>query len=414
MLFLKLPSTKAFFLKFCLSFFVLPCICWPGNPLFLPDYVFSARDIRDDLGGYVAAHEGTDGNGGDGGHGGQQGLEDADPQTQPEDVHQIDAEAETGQFGDDGGRLAVDAAHHEEASAGEAQYGGGAECPAQLNVGSGVQCAGCGLQIERKDGAHGSCHQGNGSNGELAGAAPGKVCADVVCHHQIAQIAAEVPKHVIFVPETLAPHLAAEAVEEGYAGADGEEKQEEALFGCSGLSKPGRYDGNEEVKADERIDEPEVAGQRWEIEQDAAEVLLCGVPTNLSPQHGQGGVENVEDEHRRQNAEEAALVELPRGLLLAHGCQQKCGHNHEQGDRHTRETIIDGYPQAVGLVGQKGGGAGHVGGVGTSVKILTRVHQNDQEAGKGTHVIQKDDSFFFHCIKILFLTIISTNIRRIM
>ena len=246
-------------------------------------------------------------------------------------MHQIDAKAEFGQLGDEGGCLAVDAAHHEEASAGEAQYGGGAECPAQLNVGRGVQCAGRGLQIEGEDGAHGSCHKGNGSNGELACAAPGKVCADVVCHHQIAQIAAEVPQHVIFVPETLAPHLAAEAVEEGNAGADGEEQQEEALFGSSGLAQPGRHDGDNQIDADERVHEPEVSGQGGEVEQQAAQVLAGGVPADLSPCHGQGGIEHKEDEEGGQDAQETFLVKLPGGHFLAHGRQQEGGHNHEQG-----------------------------------------------------------------------------------
>ena len=56
-------------------------------------------------------------------------------------MHQINAETEFGQLGDEGGCLAVDAAHHEEASAGEAQYGGGAECPAQPSSMWGVECS---------------------------------------------------------------------------------------------------------------------------------------------------------------------------------------------------------------------------------------------------------------------------------
>ncbi len=253
---------------------------------YLPYYILASGYQGHNFGGNGAAYEGAYRDGGDGRYGGQEGLEDADPHSEPEDVHQIDAETELGELGDDGGGLAIDAAHHQEAAGGEAQHGGGAEGPSQFNVGRGVERAGRGLQIEGENGAYGSCRQHYGSYGELAGTAPGKVGADVVCHYQIAQIAAEVPQHVILVPETLAPHLAAEAVEEGNAGAQGEEQQEEAFLGSRGLAQPGRHNGDEQIDADERIHEPEVAGQGGEVEQNAAQVLAGGVPANLAPCNG--------------------------------------------------------------------------------------------------------------------------------
>ena len=366
---------------------------------YLPYYILASGYQGHNFGGNGAAYEGAYRDGGDGRYGGQEGLEDADPHSEPEDVHQIDAKAELGELGDDGGGLAIDAAHHQEAAGGEAQHGGGAEGPSQFNVGRGVQCAGRGLQIEGENGAYGSCHQHYGSYGELAGTAPGKVGADVVCHYQIAQIAAEVPQHVILVPETLAPHLAAEAVEEGNAGAQGEEQQEEAFLGSRGLAQPGRHNGDEQIDADEGIHEPEVAGQGGEVEQNAAQVLAGGVPANLSPCHGQGGIEYKEGEERGQNAHEAAFVELPGSGLLAHGSQQEGGYNHEQGYGHAGEPVIDGYPQAVCLGGKIGGGPHHVCGIGRTIVVFTCVNQDYEKTGKYADVIQKRDSFFFHCVK---------------
>ena len=258
-----------------------------------------------------------------------------------------------------------------------------------------MELAGNGLAVERQDGDHGTGRHGDGTYCKLGGAAPAEVETDVVGQHQIAQIAAEVPQGMVFVPEALSPYLAPQTNHEGHAGAHGKEQQEEAFLAGGSLPDPGRNHGDEQVEANEGVHEPQVAGQGGEVEQQAREVGPAGVPSYLPPQHGQGAIEHGKDEHGRKDAHEAAAVECPHRLAFPHGHEQVGRHNHEQGHRHAGESVVDRHPQTVGFVGKIGCGAYHIGGIGRAIIVLGGMDQHHQKACHHAYVVQKYDSFFF-------------------
>ena len=225
--------------------------------------------------------------------------------------------------------------------------------------------------------------------------------ADVVRHDQVSEESGEVPQHVVFVPETFSPQLTEPAVQVGHAGGQGEQGDEEAFFfGCC-FAQPGGDDGDEEVEADERVHEPQVAGQAGEVQQEARQVAGGRCAVNLSPQQGQRAVQQHEQDGGGTYAQEALAVELPHALSFLHGHQQVGGDNHEQGDGHARKAVVQGYPEAVCFVLQEGLGSGHFACPCRSVKILTGVYHHDQQAGEYAHIVQESNAF--HVILSCFL-----------
>ena len=114
--------------------------------------------------------------------------------------------------------------------------------------------------------------------------------ADIVCRHDITQISGKVPQHVIAVPEAFTPDLAEPAVEEGHACRDCEEGYEELFLASCGLAQPRRNHRSEEIYADKRIHEPQMACQRGKIERYARKIIDCCLAVDLSPEHWQSAV----------------------------------------------------------------------------------------------------------------------------
>ena len=75
------------------------------------------------------------------------------------------------------------------------------------------------------------------------------------------QITGEVPQHVVFIPETLSPYFTEPAVEIRHTGRKQEQTNEKPFFFSRSFTQPRRYDGDEQIKADQRIHEPQVFGQ---------------------------------------------------------------------------------------------------------------------------------------------------------
>ena len=143
-----------------------------------------------------------------------------------------------------------------------------------------------------------------------------------------------------FIPETLAPHLSEEAVEIWHKGGDKEEADEETFLPGRGFSKPRRYDGDEEVEADEGIHEPQMAGKRREIERYAREIAHRCLTVDLIPQHRHSGIDHHEEQKRRKNPPGPSLIKLHRCLPLLHGHKQERRDYHEERHRHARESVI--------------------------------------------------------------------------
>ena len=77
------------------------------------------------------------------------------------------------------------------------------------------------------------------------------------------------------------------------------------------------------------------------------------LPTHLSPQQGEEGIDQHEENHRWQNTLEAALVEVAHRGALLHRHQQKGAHYHKEGHADAaQEAVVKGHPEAVALVGQ--------------------------------------------------------------
>ena len=209
--------------------------------MYLSYHPLAAGDKRYDFRCDVAAYERTYGDAGDGSHGGQceNRLEHTCPHAEPEYVHEIHAVAQFGQVGYDlWSFLRLYACEHEERSGSEHHAVDGAESPAYLYLRGGVGDARNSLHIERPYGDGGSgCHECHAAD-EACLSVPCEVHPYVVCHDKITKIAREVPEHVILVPETLSPYLAAPAVEERDACGDEEEHDEETLLPRCRLAQP--------------------------------------------------------------------------------------------------------------------------------------------------------------------------------
>ena len=323
---------------------------------------------------------------------GERTLEYSDPKSEPEYVHQVDAVAEFRHAGYECRcRGAAYAGEEQEGAGGEGDAVDRTHRPSDLYYGCRVYYARHGLHVEREYRSHGACRHEYESRDEAATAAPREVFAYVVGYDGVSEVSREIPQHVVFVPEALAPHLAAPAVKIGYACRDEEQQDEEPLLACCGAFEPRRDYGDEEIYAYERVHEPQMSCQRWEVQQQPREVACrcCGV--DLPPEQRQGAVEYHEDKERRQYAFCAAAVELPRGLCGGHGHEQICRDDDEQRHRHTRETIVERYPQAVCLVGQKRLRARHVGRAGCAVEVLAGVYQHHKKACEDAQIVQKDD-----------------------
>ena len=307
-------------------------------------------------------------------------------------MHQVDAVAEFRHTGYECRcRGAAYAGEEQEGACGEGHAVDGAHRPSDLDDGGLVRHARYGLYVEREYRRRGSRHHQHEARREAAAPAPRKVLAYVVRNDRVSEIAREVPQHVVFVPETLAPQLAAPAVEVGHACRYEEQRDEEPLLACRGALKPGRDYGYEEVDAYERVHEPQVSGQRREVQRQAGDVVQRCCRVDLSPQQRQGAVQDHEYDKRWQYALCAAAVELPRRLPGGHGHEQVCRYDDEQRHRHARETVVERYPQAVGLVGQERLRPRHVGRSGRAIEVLAGVYQHHQKACEDAQIVQKDD-----------------------
>ena len=381
----------------------------------LPYHPLAARNEGQQLGRGVAADEGADGYGRNGGHGGQGEvlLEDTHPQAEPQQVHEVHAVAQFRQVGDEAART-VNAGEQEEGSCGEGHAVDGAEAPANLQHGRHMIHSRHGLHPERPDGGGGTHGHEREADDDTLAAAPVQMHTDVVGKDEIAQIAGEVPQHVVIVPEALSPHLAAPAVEVGHAGGHEEEADEEPLLPCRGLLQPWRDEGDEEVEAEERIHEPQVSGHRREVERQAQQVGERLIHGQLSPQQGQGAVKNHEHEEGWQDSRGTLAVELPHGLPLPHGREQIGGHDDEQWHRHSREPVVERHPQTVVLGAQQRLRPCEV-ALG-SVEVLTGVDEHHEEAGEHAYIVKEYDSLLFHLsliISVCFHEIETTGLKAL-
>lgn len=141
-----------------------------------------------------------------------------------------------------------------------------AESPSDFYHGSGKYFSGYSLDIERVDSPYSSYNHQNGSYCQTLGAIPCKVYAYVMCQNKVSQITGEVPQHVIFIPKALPPHFTKPSAEIRHTCRQQEESNEETFFFCRGFVEPWRYDGHEEVKADEWIHKPQVPRQCGEVQ----------------------------------------------------------------------------------------------------------------------------------------------------
>lgn len=155
----------------------------------LSDDPFSARYERNNLGCHEAANERAYCNGGYGGNGWQRqdGLEHRNPQTEPEDVHQIHTVAEFRDLHDEPRSFRkFNATEHQERACREKHTVDRAESPPYFQYGRGKDFPRYGLDIERVDGQSRPDDHRNGSDNETFGAVPGQMDMYVMCEHEIA------------------------------------------------------------------------------------------------------------------------------------------------------------------------------------------------------------------------------------
>ena len=193
---------------------------------------------------------------------------------------------------------------------------------------------------------------------------------------------------MILVPEAFAPQFAAPTVEVRHTCGQEEQTYKETFLSGRSLAEPGRNDGNEQVKAEKRIHEPQMPRQRREIKEYARQVGNGTLQRKLPPKQRKSAVKNHENEERRQYAQGTLAVEVPRTLPFLHRREQKRRNNHEQRNRHTRETVIHRHPQTVGLRSKICLRTHHVGSPFSSIIVFTRMHKHYQEARKYTDIIQ--------------------------
>ena len=178
-------------------------------------------------------------------------------------------------------------------------------------------------------------------------------------------------------------------MEPGDERREGKDAEERQFVLRAGLFEPGRHHGDDEVDADEWVHEPQMARDGREVERHHLQVVQGLFLRCASPSQRQHGIEQQEAHKGWQDAQEAPAIELPHGHTFAHRNEQEGRHDHEQRHGDTpEETIIDGYPQAVALVGQ------HRIGIVVNVETFTRVDDHHQEAGHHANIINKCYSLF--------------------
>ena len=269
-------------------------------------------------------------------------------------MHQVHAEAQLGERRDDARRGLVDGGEHEEEAVGGHQHVKRAELPAPLEHRCLDGNAGLALQPEAPCRECSSDEEADKAYAQAAAIVPLEVETDVVGQHEVAQIAGAVPQHVETVPKALAPQLVADkAVQPRHGRGEDKYPDEYLLLLCRSLLKPRRHDGNNQVEADEWIHEPEVAGHRGEVPRQAAEVGPRRLPCHAAPSQGQEAVQQHEDNHRGQDAQETATIEVGHAGARLHRHEQKGTDGHEQwhGDA-AKGSIVEGYPEAVSLIGK--------------------------------------------------------------
>lgn len=122
----------------------------------------------------------------------QVGLEQINPKPEPENVHQIDYEAESGEMQNGGGLVAVgDGGEQEECARSECEHIQRAERPADLKFRSDKLCERCRPDIK---GQYYDCrtdkHQRE-TDGDAASSVPRKMRADIMSRHHISEITCE-------------------------------------------------------------------------------------------------------------------------------------------------------------------------------------------------------------------------------
>ncbi len=155
-------------------------------------------------------------------------------------MHEVHAVAEFRCLGDDAvGFFLADGGEHEECSGCGSEDVDGAECPSDLELRSVDDYARYGLDVERVDCGGRADGEKQCPDGETLAVGPCEVDADVVSQNDVAEVAGEVPQHVVFVPEALAPYFTEEAYDVGHAGGYGEDGDEEEFFAWLGFAEPG-------------------------------------------------------------------------------------------------------------------------------------------------------------------------------
>jgi len=139
-------------------------------------------------------------------------------------------------------------------------------------------------------------------------------------------------------------HCPQPTVQVRHAGRQQEQPDKETFFFGRRLAQPGRDDRDEQVDADQRVHEPQVSGQRREVQEYPRQVFERGCSVDLPPQHRQGAIKYHEYEKRRQDADATPAVELPHGLPFLHRCKKKSGDYYKQWHGHTRETVVHRHP----------------------------------------------------------------------
>ena len=310
-------------------------------------------------------------------------------------MHQVHAEAELSQRGDEPWRRPVNRREEEEESVGCNEHIERAELPTPLEHRRLDGYAGNAFQPETPAGKRSSDDEADKANDDALAVRPLEMVADVVRQDKVAEVAGAVPEHVEAVPEAFAPQFVAhEAVQPGHGRREDEDVEEQTFVLCGSLLEPRRHDGDDEVEADEGVHEPEMSGHRREVPGQTAQVVHRRLPRHAAPSQRQEAVEEHEDNHRRQDAEEAPAVEVGHAHARLHRHKQESadGHKERYGDA-AKCSVVEGYPEAVALGGEHRHIASQSAVVGT-IEVLAGMHQHHQEASDDANPVDEGDAVF--------------------
>ena len=181
------------------------------------------------------------------------------------------------------------------------------------------------------------------------------------------------------IPEAFAPKLRLhESAQERHECADDKKGYEAKLFLRLALLKPGRDNGDNQIKADERIHKPEDATHGSEIPGYGLQVSHALFPIHGAPEQRYQGVCHQEEDEGRQDVQEPTLIERTHGLTGLHRHQQISRYHHKQ--RHTAtgySSIPECHPEAVALIGKHGGTASQARRI-RCIEILTCMYKHHQ------------------------------------